>query len=136
MSETDVWDSLNGCMGNLWHAQRHEDSISPDIPDVSFTLNAVSGWIELKQSPTCSTRPRMIPKLRPGQINWMHARCLKGGKCWIGWLLVDTFLLIPAPSVDAFDMRLTPSEWHDLATGKSILSDKRSCQKMLLNALK
>jgi hypothetical protein len=54
MLEKELWNVVRGGMSNLWRAQRVEDSMSPDIPDVYFTIrnglhsDRLGGWLELK----------------------------------------------------------------------------------------
>lgn len=60
--------------------QRHEDRLSPDIPDVSFVDRSTGtcGWVELKVLRgwgACS-------HLRPGQVNWLRDRAALGAPVW------------------------------------------------------
>ena len=82
--ERKFWQWLDGKVGNLWHAQRHEDKHSVGIPDVSYGCMGTQGWIELK---SLTAWPRKgFPALSVEQANWLAKRGGKGGKCW---LLVD-----------------------------------------------
>jgi hypothetical protein len=64
-------------MGKLWLAQRHEDRYSVGVPDVSFIMNGMSGWIELKEAATFQERL----KIRRSQLVWMAEREAAGGCC-------------------------------------------------------
>ena len=68
-------------MGNIWDAQRHEDKYSVGIPDVSYGVNGVNGWIELKaykRWPRCG-----LIHFTPKQVNWLTKRGRAGGHCFI-----------------------------------------------------
>lgn len=112
MTEKDLWKKIDAAMGNLWHAQRHEDEYSPDIPDVSYTYQGTSGWIELKCSSPSGRRPVRIPKLRSGQLNWMTDRAWHGGNCHILWAAGPHLLLIPATHVGEFDESRDMGVWQ------------------------
>lgn len=79
--EGTFWDFLNDKMGNRWDVQRHEDKYSVGIPDLSYGINGVNGWIELKACPKWPTKG--IPYYTPAQANWLTARGKKGGRCFI-----------------------------------------------------
>ena len=60
-----------------WHAQRHEDRYSTGIPDISFALAGVDGWLELKKLPEAPKNPDRIfkiPHLLPEQVLWLNGR--------------------------------------------------------------
>lgn len=84
-----MWDYLARQMGRLWHAQRHEDRYSPDIPDLSYGFGGTEGWIELKTIPGWPANPNKpvsIPHLRAGQVNWIEERNKYGSSHT--WLLL------------------------------------------------
>lgn len=79
--------------------QRHEDRLSPDIPDVSYVDRSTGecGWIELKVLRGWGH----CPLLRPGQINWMAARAALGAPVWLLAAAPDGSLLwIPGAALD------------------------------------
>lgn len=81
--EQRQWDYLRGQMAGRWDAQRHEDRYCQDIPDVSFGLQGIDGWIELKTIKAWPKRvgtPLNIPHLTAGQVNWIEARYAHGGR--------------------------------------------------------
>lgn len=90
--EQSMWQRLSPILHTFAIAQRHEDSLSPDIPDVSFTrristpygVSGGCGWIELKTiaawNKRCFTK---LPHLRPGQVNWLKSRGALGADVWL-----------------------------------------------------
>lgn len=115
MKETELWQLLDHSMGHLWAAQRHEDKLSPDIPDVSYTYRGNSGWVELKASSRVGEAPIAMPKLRPGQLNWMHHRARHGCPTFIAWATNGRLLLIPAVRIAEFDEKHTMAGWLQMA---------------------
>ena len=73
-----------GIMGTRWHAQSHEDMLSAGIPDLSFSCDGVSGWIELKHIQATARTAILKPaKFTNEQVNWMQKRTRHGGKCFV-----------------------------------------------------
>ncbi len=105
--EQRVWDYLARSMKGRWFVQRHEDRYSDSIPDVSFVMTGVSGWLELKQIstwPKKDTTPINIPHLESGQVNWLEQVSNNGGNAWMLLVIGDqmalaTWFLIPASDV-------------------------------------
>jgi hypothetical protein len=84
--EKALWSYISSQMGNIWDAQRHEDKISTGIPDVSFGLQGVNGWLELKhvkKYPKKSTTAVRIKHFTSDQKNWLKRRQKFGGNCWV-----------------------------------------------------
>lgn len=67
-------------MGTRWHVQSHEDALSTGIPDLSFGVNGVNGWIELKHINKDDTKPQHFTF---AQINWLRRRQKHGGNCFV-----------------------------------------------------
>jgi hypothetical protein len=67
------------------HWQRHEDGISKGIPDVSFCIKGVEGWIELKEIEHWPIREKTIVAFRwePEQRFWARKRGSHGGNVWL-----------------------------------------------------
>ncbi len=91
---------MNGLVEYGWDVQAHEDKISRYIPDLSFAVNGMSGWIEVKY---LKSIPKVfkIEHLTKGQIAWLEKRADAGaGPC---------FLLVGTPSsqhlLDAHNVR-------------------------------
>lgn len=75
-------------MGTRWHVQSHEDKHSVGIPDLSFAVDGVNGWIELKHVLIAESKlagnPIIKPaKFTPSQVNWLNKRGKKGGYCYV-----------------------------------------------------
>ncbi len=63
-NEAALWRHLDGVMGPIWHAQRHEDKHSNGIADVSYGAMGFDGWIELKNM-------HAVPRgAKPWDISW------------------------------------------------------------------
>jgi hypothetical protein len=67
-------------MKGVWDVQSHEDRYSPGIPDLSYGIDGINGWIELKY---IGPRSRKPSKFTPQQINWLKKRMRYGGNCWV-----------------------------------------------------
>ena len=82
--ETNFWKQLNRAMRGRWHAQRHEDSSSVGIPDVSAGIGGHTDvWIELKALAKPPVR-RFTPRIRVNQLNWLEKRGTAGhGACFV-----------------------------------------------------
>ena len=80
--EQSMWATLRRIMGKRWHATRHEDRIARGIPDLSFGILNVQGWIELKCMPSWPKENGIlrIPHYTPDQRLWMY---LRGKGCWL-----------------------------------------------------
>lgn len=77
---------LVSLMGTRWHVQSHEDSYSDGIPDLSYGMGGVSGWIELKQIPAWPKLCKTLLKpsrFTPDQVNWLRGRGKKAGYCFV-----------------------------------------------------
>jgi len=95
MSERLLWDYLRKGMGPLWEAQRHEDSLSIGIPDVSYAITH-HGWIELKyraEPPKRPNSPLTIKHFTADQRNWLTRFGKKAGRCWILLQVDKTYML-------------------------------------------
>lgn len=77
---------LVGVMGTRWDVQSHEDRLSVGIPDLSYGINQVNGWIELKQVPKWPVKAETLvkpSKYTPNQVSWIKKRNKKGGHCFV-----------------------------------------------------
>ena len=84
--ENNFKKRLMSLMGTRWHAQSHEDSLSVGIPDLSYGIQGVNGWIELKQIddfPEDESKVIRPKKYTPEQVNWLRNRGRKAGHCFI-----------------------------------------------------
>ena len=65
-TEAYLWDKINTSMKGVdrCHLSRHEDKSRPGIPDVSYGLKGINGWIELKARDKWPAKPEGIVKFR------------------------------------------------------------------------
>jgi hypothetical protein len=73
-------------MGTRWDVQSHEDIHSEGIPDLSYGVDGVNGWIELKQIKQWPVMEKTTVKpehYTAQQVNWLRRRGKKGGFCYI-----------------------------------------------------
>jgi len=84
--EATLWVYVRKNMRGRWSAQRHEDSISRGIPDVSYALEGADGWIELKSLdrwPVRAGTPVRVG-MTPEQVAWLETRGDAGaGRCFV-----------------------------------------------------
>lgn len=75
-AERNLWKYLNNKMGVSWDAQRHEDKFTTGIPDVSYAIDGVSGWIELKclEAWPLNNIAVKVPHFSPDQKLWLFMR--------------------------------------------------------------
>lgn len=79
--EQRQWQYLKNAMGMQWDVQRHEDKHSPAIPDLSYAIGRVDGWIELKTLPQWPKKDDTgvrIGHLTADQLNWLESRGAHG----------------------------------------------------------
>lgn len=65
------------------HATRHEDKFNLGIPDVSYGLKGVNGWIELKAYKKWPKRVVKFSNFKPWQRRWLKRRGKAGGNCFV-----------------------------------------------------
>lgn len=93
--ERNFWNWLDTQMCRYWHSQRHEDKYSTGIPDVSFALNGIDGWIELKAYEKWPNGK--LPHYTKDQANWLYSRRERGsGHIFILMKIEKTVLLFGA----------------------------------------
>lgn len=66
------------------HVQNHEDKNAVGIPDISYGINDINGWIEakyIKKWPISGIVK--CDHLTPQQKNWLSARGMTGGHCYL-----------------------------------------------------
>jgi hypothetical protein len=80
--EAALWHYLSNGMRGQWNAQRHEDRLTAGIPDVSFALNGVDGWLELKALVRAGASVNL--GLSNEQAIWLYRRGKIGsGHCFV-----------------------------------------------------
>jgi penicillin-binding protein-related factor A (putative recombinase) len=83
-------------MEKSWDAVRHEDRLSAGVPDVSYGINHINGWIELKSLNAWPKNPLtivQIPGFTEQQRAWLQNRGQKGGWCWLLIRVERTYLI-------------------------------------------
>ena len=84
MAESLMWKDLKKVSDA--DMTRHEDKLNLGIPDVSYGLDGVNGWIELKQYdrwPSDPQEPLPFRNLKPLQRRFLRKRGRAGGHCFI-----------------------------------------------------
>lgn len=81
--EASLWDHLRGLLPTGIHYSRIESETSPGFPDVHFTLEGVTGAIELKSTKRPNAKYPFSGKdgLRKTQLDWIKEELDAGG--WI-----------------------------------------------------
>jgi hypothetical protein len=80
--EASLWDYLRGLLPTGIHYSRIESETCPGFPDVHFTLEGVTGSIELKSTRKPGKFPFSGDKgLRKSQIDWIKEEVEAGG--WV-----------------------------------------------------
>lgn len=134
-----MWVHLAAQMRGRWDAQRHEDRYSVGIPDLSFALGGVDGWLELKTIPAWPIRKATKVRVRhltPEQVNWLGRREAAGFGAVFLLLAVgespassEWFLLSASDARRLYDCKLTRDDivetslMHWRPGSKVILSD-------------
>lgn len=86
--ENDFKSSLVSDLKPRMDVQSHEDSFSTGIPDLSYGLRGVNGWIELKQIKYKTGTKLIKPaKYTPQQVNWLKRRGKHAGHCFVMCML-------------------------------------------------
>ena len=92
-----LWHQLSKVMGPFWHAQRHEEaSGAKGVPDASFGMFGVNGWIELKTIEGWPKNPNKIVEIKhftAEQKLWMLMRGRAGGNTWLFLKVENDYLL-------------------------------------------
>ena len=101
MPEKKLWKYLRDGMAGRWLAQRHEDSICPGIPDVSFATS-VHGWLELKYVKIASDGI-IKPNLSQVQRGWLKSYGRKAGNCFVLIQIDEIYVLYSWENIDFID---------------------------------
>lgn len=95
-----LWQRVKTCMGTIWDCQRHEEKYSVGIPDVSFAMKGINGWLELKYLKEWpKSGPVLIPHFTPQQKNWLYKRNEHGGNCFLLLQIGDHYVAINGDKV-------------------------------------
>lgn len=106
-TEAAFWSYLRGLMSPYWAVQRHEDQFTVGIPDISYSMLGVNGWIELKSIAIANADSVIkIPHFTTSQYQWLKRHGKRGGNCYI-FIEVNRklnpekdYLLIPHDQMD------------------------------------
>lgn len=104
MSEVKLFEKVKKIFqhsDSAYHLQRHEDVYSSGIPDVSYGIRNINGWIELKYDAAFPVAYKT--KLRKEQKPWLIARGLAAGNCYVLHQLGDLYMLIPYQNILEID---------------------------------
>lgn len=88
-TESYLWDKLDKAFSDLdnIHFSRHEDKSRPGIPDVSYGMYGVNGWIELKACNKWPANPETLVKpkheLTKPQKRFQKRRGQSGGHVFV-----------------------------------------------------
>lgn len=96
MNESDLFKRLKRATPKFdW--TRHEDKLTSGIPDASYGVDGVGGWVELKTYdawPRDSETPLRFHDLKPTQVNWAIRRGRKQRRVWFLVAVADDWFLI------------------------------------------
>lgn len=112
MSENAFKRYLLQKMGTRWHVQSHEDMLSAGIPDLSYGMRGVCGWIELKYVPSGRTGILRPTKFTPNQVNWLKKRGKKSGFCFVLVQVVGVGYFLFSHEAAAEVARGQPLSWY------------------------
>ncbi len=126
MSEKDLSKYVRDLISRFGHVESHEDRYKTGIPDLSYGVGGINGWIELKYLPSWPTKPEAPVKLRrftPAQRNWLQSRGAAGGHCFLLLQVKDEYLLFHHSvigDIDGFNkshaIARSGHHWHRLVT--------------------
>lgn len=139
MNEAGVWNTLKTAMLGRWHATRIESSSSSGVPDVTYGIKNINGWIELKYIKAWRKLPTTKVKLplEPEQLHWIVVRGNLSGNVWAFIRIEDDFFLLNhVEAARAYD-GLTKDEWFKNCSGwwrRSI--DPRELYSILIHGWK
>ena len=106
-------------MSPYWAAQRHEDKHAKGIPDVSYSMSGINGWIELKTVRAMEGGLVDLSHFTSEQKQWLKRHGRRGGHCFL-------FIEITNKSIREYIM----IDWRNVDIGgKMLISEliKLSC---------
>ena len=84
--EQRLWRRVRKALAPHGRVSRVENPLEPGMPDVSYCLDGVEGWLELKALPAWPKKPGTIvgPRLvRPAQRAWWLRQLAAGGRIYM-----------------------------------------------------
>jgi hypothetical protein len=117
MSEASFWDYLKKVLPKKGHYSRIESPTAQGFPDVHYTLEGVSGTIELKDAkrPGAKHPFKGESGLRRSQLTWMRDQCDAGGKVILALQCGDRVYLLDAALYDDELHRMTEEDIERVA---------------------
>ena len=114
MNESTLWDYVKKGMSGRWLATRIETVTSLGVPDVTYSVKGVHGWIELKWVPKApvkqSTKMR-LSHLTEQQKQWIFSRGKLAGDVWLLVRVEDEFFLFDHKFIHDIQ-QMTIDEWR------------------------
>lgn len=113
MRESSFWQYIKAGMAGRWLATRLESSSGNGVPDVTFSMPNINGFLELKYILEWPKRPETKVKLplRPEQKLWISTRGKMGGNVWVLCRIAGEFFLLDDVKAVAACEGWTESEW-------------------------
>ncbi len=94
MNETYIWKMLKGPIKSAGgHCTRHENNGTLGVPDISYGLGGVQGWVESKHINKWPKKGTIVKfkKFTVPQKRWIYNRGKAGGKCFVFLLIGEIF---------------------------------------------
>jgi hypothetical protein len=113
MNESGVWNTIKSGMEGKWDASRIESSSGNGVPDVTFGLKDINGWIELKHDKEWPKREATLVKLplRPEQKLWINRRGKLAGNVWVIYRVSNDFFILWWNQIDLACEGWTRAQW-------------------------
>jgi hypothetical protein len=128
IAEKLVWDRMKRARPLTVVFNRHEDRVTPGIPDVSYSAYGRRGWIELKWL-DCLPREFQASILRPAQRTFLLQDYKSGGHgSWVLLGLEGAAVMIPADQISELnggpgDGLLEACPWSPWSQLTALLAD-------------
>jgi hypothetical protein len=100
MTERQLWYALRSSSVFDW-AMRIESPSTPGCPDVFYSIDGKTGWIELKsvQKPQGVRARPLLSRMQPSQYAWHATAAQHGVRAFILLMLADRALLLAGSRV-------------------------------------
>jgi len=86
MKESNIRNKFTDCVKKLGgDVTNHEDRFQEGIPDASYGLENVNGWVEHKYLKSWPKRATTLvnPGIKKTQVLWIEPRQKTGGRCFL-----------------------------------------------------
>jgi hypothetical protein len=114
-----IWKAIRSKLNNFF-IQRIETQIERGIPDVHYTVDGISGWIEGKYLETPKRENTKLKlKLSVEQIAWHKSYQFYGGKIYILVKKDREIYLFDAKDGNDLAIGVTREEWEQKALAKN-----------------